>query len=163
MALAVAGASACVVAAAPATPPPSSGAAGVGDPYFPQFGNGGYDVTHYGLDVSYDPDTDRLDGRAAVTARAADSAFWQVQVDDPQRDTMFASAVYQRGAMTLQVLRERIGDQKFFALLKAWTAQHRYGNADTAQFIALAERVGGQDLDSLFRTWIGSTGRPTIG
>jgi len=30
-------------------------------------------------------------------ARPADSTFWRVVVADPQRDTMFASAVYRRG------------------------------------------------------------------
>ena len=49
----------------------------VGDPYFPQLGNGGFDALHYDLGVSYDPDTDRLDGRTTLTARATEnlSAF----------------------------------------------------------------------------------------
>lgn len=47
-----------------------AGAPGVGDPYFPLAGNGGYDVSHYGLTLSYDPGTGRLTGRAVVTARA---------------------------------------------------------------------------------------------
>ncbi|MET8232684.1 M1 family metallopeptidase [Micromonospora sp. NPDC005298] len=46
------------------------GAADAGDPYVPGRGNGGYDVTHYGLDVRYDPASDRLTGRAAITATA---------------------------------------------------------------------------------------------
>ncbi len=48
----------------------SVGAPGAGDPYFPLQGNGGYDVAHYGLDLRYDPVSGRLDGRAAITARA---------------------------------------------------------------------------------------------
>jgi aminopeptidase N len=46
------------------------GAAGAGDPYFPLDGNGGYDTRHYSLDVTYDPDTDVLEGRATIKARA---------------------------------------------------------------------------------------------
>ena len=46
------------------------GAPGVGDPYFPLDGNGGYDVKHYLLDVRYDPSTDLLQGRATLRARA---------------------------------------------------------------------------------------------
>ncbi|MEV2216466.1 M1 family metallopeptidase [Streptomyces sp. NPDC050997] len=55
----------------------TTGGSGVRDPYFPKAGNGGYDVTHYGLTLAYDPDTDRLSGTAAVTARATQdlSAF----------------------------------------------------------------------------------------
>ncbi|MER6467927.1 M1 family metallopeptidase [Streptomyces collinus] len=100
--------------------------------------------------------------RAAYDARPADSSFWQIQVADPQRDTMFASAVYQRGAMTLQALREKIGDKAFFRLLPAWTRLHRYGNADTADFVRLAERISGRKLDDLFRTWLFTTGKPTL-
>ncbi|MFF4212775.1 M1 family metallopeptidase [Streptomyces sp. NPDC001796] len=99
---------------------------------------------------------------AAYDARPADNAFWQVKVADPQRDTMFASAVYQRGAMTLQALRERIGDRAFFELLPAWTGLHRYGNANTGDFIRLAERISGQRLDDLFQKWIFTTGKPSL-
>ncbi|WP_333737207.1 M1 family metallopeptidase [Streptomyces sp. IBSBF 2806] len=99
---------------------------------------------------------------AGYNARPADNAFWQTAVGDPQRDTMFASAVYQRGAMTLQVLRERIGDKAFFALLPAWTRLHRYGNAETGDFIRLAEKVSGRQLDDLFQTWLFTPGKPSL-
>jgi aminopeptidase N len=97
---------------------------------------------------------------AAYDALPATSSFWRTKVADPQRDTMFASAVYQRGAMTLQMLRERIGDRAFFRLLPAWTRLHRYGNADTADFVRLAERVSGRQLGGLFRTWLFTSGKP---
>ncbi|MFR0357072.1 M1 family metallopeptidase [Streptomyces sediminimaris] len=99
---------------------------------------------------------------AGYGARPADSPFWQTVVADPQRDTMFASAVYQRGAMTLQALRERIGDRAFFRLLPAWTRLHRYGNANTRQFIRLAERISGQRLDGLFHKWLYTKGKPAL-
>ncbi|MFE9444958.1 M1 family metallopeptidase [Streptomyces sp. NPDC006602] len=55
----------------------SPGASGVRDPYFPKAGNGGYDVTHYDLDLAYEPDTGRLTGTATISARATQdlSAF----------------------------------------------------------------------------------------
>lgn len=55
----------------------SPGAAGVSDPYFPKAGNGGYDVSHYGLTLSYVPDGRRLTGTAVITALATEdlSAF----------------------------------------------------------------------------------------
>ena len=52
--------------AAPAPP----GAAGIGDPYFPLEGNGGFDVRHYDLTFSYDPATDRLDAVNQIRAVA---------------------------------------------------------------------------------------------
>ncbi len=49
---------------------PTAGAPGIGDPYFPLDGNGGYDVGHYELDLRYDPATDELSGTAVVSGRA---------------------------------------------------------------------------------------------
>ncbi|MFH5823419.1 M1 family metallopeptidase [Georgenia sp. AZ-5] len=48
----------------------TAGAPGIGDPYFPQSGNGGYDVRRYDLEVGYDPATDVLTGEATITATA---------------------------------------------------------------------------------------------
>src|SRR5512133_1150639 len=52
------------------TGPYTPGAPGIGDPYFPLAGNGGYDVRHYDLQVRYDPPTDVLTGTATISARA---------------------------------------------------------------------------------------------
>ncbi|GAA2402798.1 M1 family metallopeptidase [Actinomadura vinacea] len=104
--------------------------------------------------------------RATYAARPfpdpAGRPFWSVVIADPQRDTMFNQRVYAGGAMVLQFLRERIGDEKFFSLLRTWATKHRYGNATTEQFTALAEQVSGQDLDAFFQTWIYSPGKPSL-
>ncbi|MET9530282.1 MULTISPECIES: M1 family metallopeptidase [unclassified Streptomyces] len=99
---------------------------------------------------------------AEYDATPASSGFWRTKVADPQRDTMFASAVYDRGAMTLQALRDRIGDKAFFRLLPAWTKAHRYGNADTGQFTALAEKISGQKLGGFFDAWLHTSGKPAL-
>ncbi|MCK7627323.1 M1 family metallopeptidase [Streptomyces sp. RS10V-4] len=46
------------------------GRGGLGDPLFPELGNAGYRVSHYGLDLAYDVARRHLDGTAAITARA---------------------------------------------------------------------------------------------
>ncbi|MEC4019690.1 M1 family metallopeptidase [Streptomyces sp. H27-D2] len=46
------------------------GAAGIGDRLFPTAGNGGYDVSHYGLTLDYSPEGNRLTGTAVITARS---------------------------------------------------------------------------------------------
>ncbi|MFC3984173.1 M1 family metallopeptidase [Streptosporangium jomthongense] len=46
------------------------GAPGVGDPYYPDYGNGGYDVAHYDLRLKYQPADDHLEGTATITATA---------------------------------------------------------------------------------------------
>ena len=50
-----------------------AGAPGAGDDYYPLYGNGGYDVAHYLLKLSYDPATDRLVGVATIMARATET------------------------------------------------------------------------------------------
>lgn len=45
-------------------------AAGLGDPYFPSYGNAGYQVDHYHLAVRYDPASRQLTGLATISARA---------------------------------------------------------------------------------------------
>jgi aminopeptidase N len=47
-----------------------TGTDGIGDPYFPSYGNGGYDVAHYHLKVRFDPASDQLAGTATITATA---------------------------------------------------------------------------------------------
>ena len=68
--------------------------------------------------------------------------------------------MYIRGALTLQALRERIGDRDFFRLLRRWYADNRDGNVTTAQFTALAEKVSHQQLDAFFANWLLAPGKP---
>lgn len=49
---------------------PSPGAAGVGDPLFPGLGNGGYDVSHYMVEIDVDVDANRVTGRTLIDAVA---------------------------------------------------------------------------------------------
>ena len=48
----------------------TAGARGAGDAYFPDLGNGGYDVSHYDLDLTVDPQSNHLDGKATIKATA---------------------------------------------------------------------------------------------
>lgn len=52
------------------------GSQGLGDPYYPAAGNGGYDVGHYDLDLRYEPDTDLLYGEARIEATATQPLDW---------------------------------------------------------------------------------------
>ncbi|HEU5471997.1 MAG TPA: M1 family metallopeptidase [Actinophytocola sp.] len=93
----------------------------------------------------------------------AAASWWQVLPGDPGVPFQFHPAVYHRGAMTLQALRTAVGDEAFLQILQSWTATHRYGDATTAEFIALAEQVSGQQLDELFSTWLFTRGKPAVG
>jgi aminopeptidase N len=88
--------------------------------------------------------------------------FWTIAPADPGAAEIFGDAVYDRGAMTLHQLRLAIGDDDFFELLRTWTAEKRDGNAETAEFVALAEKVSGQQLDELFQAWLRTPSKPSM-
>ncbi|ADL47928.1 M1 family metallopeptidase [Micromonospora aurantiaca (nom. illeg.)] len=54
----------------PAAATPTPGSPGLGDSYFPDYGNGGYDVGHYDIRLRYEPATDRLSGTTTILATA---------------------------------------------------------------------------------------------
>jgi aminopeptidase N len=49
------------------------GSAGLGDPYFPKAGNGGYDVGHYGIKLRYTPRSNFLSATTKITATATEN------------------------------------------------------------------------------------------
>ena len=93
-------------------------------------------------------------------ARAADDPIWKYPPGRAQPTDLFNESVYSRGAMTLHALRAAVGDETFFKLLRTWADEHRYGNVTTDQFVTLAERLSGKQLDTLFDAWLFQPRRP---
>jgi aminopeptidase N len=95
-------------------------------------------------------------------ATDAPPEFWQTTIGDPGAATeqLFDAAVYLRGAMTLQALRTEVGDKVFFEILHEWVASHAGGTVTTDEFVALAEKESGTQLDNLFRTWLFTPEKP---
>lgn len=89
------------------------------------------------------------------------SEIWSSPPGAPTARDLFSSSVYVRGAMTLHALRRTVGDAAFFTILKNWAAEQKDRNPTTADFIALAERVSGRQLDQLFQDWLYGTTRPS--
>jgi aminopeptidase N len=56
-----------------AAPAGRAGAGGVGDPYFPDAGNGGYDVDHYVLELTWDLTRQHLEGTTTIRAVAIEA------------------------------------------------------------------------------------------
>ena len=81
---------------------------------------------------------------------------------DPGPRDMFDDRVYKRGALTLHVLRNRLGDDKFFALLRDWTTRHKHGTAFTDDFIVLASRYSHDSLSPLWHDWLFSKALPRL-
>lgn len=86
--------------------------------------------------------------------------FWRTIIGNPGAHRLFAEAVYDRGAMTLQALRNRIGDSDFFDTLRTWVEEYGGGTGSIKQFIALAEAISDTDLTSFFHNWLFSPTKP---
>ena len=81
---------------------------------------------------------------------------------NPSPTNLYTNTVFDRGALTFHALRLRVGDDVFFQILRTYTEQFRYGNASTADFVAVAEEVSGQDLGEFFEAWLYNTKIPPI-
>lgn len=93
---------------------------------------------------------------------ASNDALWNPPPGDPGADNLFETSVYIRGAMTVHVLREAVGDPDFFAIMREWVDKYAGGTATTPDFIRLAERISGDDLDALFQEWLYEEGKPEL-
>ncbi|MGN0065949.1 MAG: M1 family metallopeptidase [Nocardioides sp.] len=88
------------------------------------------------------------------------TTFWSVPIGDPGPGRVFDWAVYERGAMTLQALRHRIGDEVFLDLLRAWAGERPGPDATVEEFEALATQMSGEDLSGFFDAWLRTPERP---
>ncbi|MFJ6391481.1 M1 family metallopeptidase [Streptomyces sp. NPDC091972] len=69
--------------------------------------------------------------------------------------------VYQRGAMVLHKIRQRLGDTAFMALLRDWPTTHRHGNADTEDFTSYVEDLApDEDFGPVWEEWLYGEGKP---
>ncbi len=56
-----------------ASPTPVNGAPGIGDPYYPNLGNGGYDVQSYTIKLEIDPPTNTITGSTTILATTTEA------------------------------------------------------------------------------------------
>ena len=81
-------------------------------------------------------------------------------ISDPGIAELFGAGVYWRGGLTLYALRAEVGDDVMKSILTTYHSRYRYGNAATADFIAVAEEVAGRDLSEFFSAWLDDTALP---
>ncbi|WP_328538097.1 M1 family metallopeptidase [Streptomyces sp. NBC_00344] len=78
----------------------------------------------------------------------------------PSPKYISASPVYGHGAMVLHRIRRTVGDRAFFAMVRGWTKDHRYGTASTQDFTRYAQKKTGADLSALWDAWLYGKDRP---
>ena len=80
----------------------------------------------------------------------------------PKADDLFNSGVYDWGALGLQALRLRIGDDDFFQTLKTYADRYKNSNVKRNDFRKVAEGVSGENLAGFFKRWFYSTTLPPL-
>jgi aminopeptidase N len=101
----------------------------------------------------------------------AEQLFLSIYGSYPKTDTFWRQSVvkpayalpiqaYERGGMTLQALRNRVGSSTFFAIMRGWAQTHRGTSQSTASFVTYAESMTSVDLSRFFQVWLYSTHRP---
>lgn len=68
--------------------------------------------------------------------------------------TLYSDSVYNGGALVLYALRRQVGEHAFDAIMRTWVSAHRYGDADTAEFVRTATAVSGRDVGGLLNAWL---------
>lgn len=69
---------------------------------------------------------------------------------------------YQKGGWILQMLRQKLGEEKFWAGIREYFAKYDGGNANTADLESIMEKVSGQHLHLFFQQWLRTAGTPNV-
>ncbi|WP_192918077.1 M1 family metallopeptidase [Streptomyces spectabilis] len=73
---------------------------------------------------------------------------------EPTEPNLFKRMRYDGSALVLYALREHVGDAAFQKIERAWVTQYRGKAASTQDYIDLASRVTGQDLEGFLKPWL---------
>ena len=73
-----------------------------------------------------------------------------------------SAMTYQKGSWVLHMLRQAMGDDRFWAGIRDYYARHRDANASTTDFRLAMERASGLDLAAFFQQWLYRGGVPRV-
>ena len=73
-----------------------------------------------------------------------------------------SAMTYQKGSWVLHMLRQRMGDDRFWAGIRDYHARFRDGQASTTDFRQAMERASGEQLSAFFDQWLYRGGVPKI-
>jgi len=119
---------------------------------------------------------ERQDGGDTTASIWADAyattstSFWNIAPADPPSaaDIFDSDAMYTRGAMVAEGMRQILGESRFVQVMHDWLTQHAYANGTTEQFIALVKAADPTRADrwtEFFRQWLSTPyeGDPAAG
>ncbi|MBL1082836.1 M1 family metallopeptidase [Streptomyces actinomycinicus] len=73
---------------------------------------------------------------------------------EPTEATLFKVMRYDGSALVLYALREKVGAEAFDRIERTWVTRYRGRAAGTADFVALASQVAGEDLTPFLKPWL---------
>lgn len=101
--------------------------------------------------------------RKTVIEFTAKNPAYRVVHENLTDMTQVTSAMtYQKGSWVLHMLRQRMGDDRFWTGIRDYYARHRDGNATTANFREAMERASGENLTAFFDQWLNRGGIPVV-
>lgn len=83
-------------------------------------------------------------------------------IADPGPADMFDDRVYKRGALLLEVLRRKLGDEAFRQVVLGWASAHKHSLVSTDDFLALAQAQSTLSLEDLWRAWLYERALPEL-
>ncbi|HTN06619.1 M1 family aminopeptidase [Agriterribacter sp.] len=78
------------------------------------------------------------------------------------KEDMFDLVSYQKGGRILNMLRNYLGNDAFYAGLNLYLTNHKFGNAEAHQLRLALEEISGRDLNWFFNQWYFGTGHPRL-
>jgi Peptidase family M1 domain len=77
-------------------------------------------------------------------------------------ELVFNGGVYDRGAMTVYALQQKMGDGAFWALLREYLQKYKFSNASLQDFLDLTKTKAGQETEALLEAWLFSDELPDL-
>jgi aminopeptidase N len=114
-------------------------------------------ATYIGLMWETRDDPEELDRQMANVTSSVAQNTPQFAIGNPPPEHLMSYNTYFKGAAFIHSLRREMGDESFFAGVRALRAYlQRYGGrtASDAQFQAVMEEAAGRSMDALFVEWL---------
>jgi len=102
-----------------------------------------------------------------ISTESAGPIIWGLRLASSSAPDAWRTITYEKGSWIIHMLRRRMGDQRFLAMLGDLLKRYRQKTLSTEQFRALAAQFsppGSPDpkLETFFENWVYSTGIPTL-
>jgi len=95
-----------------------------------------------------------------LNGQESDKKLVRFNYDD--KEDLFDLVSYNKGGAILHMLRNYVGDEAFFTVLKAYLTEYKYQSAEVHQLRLIFEKITGKDLNWFFNQWYYGANHPTI-